>query len=521
MAKKALGATVPRLFTPPLHELTPATSRGYELIAFAENILGMELFPWQKWLATHALELNADGQTYRYRRLLVMVGRQNGKTTFASVLAAWWLFLDALREPGRTPSDFRVLGVAQNLDIAELPYKTVRGWCDPKPPTEEDANRVLPDLAAETLRVRRVNGQQSIETRRGAIYEVRDGAHSRGKPAARVLMDEVREQTKWTAWNAVSQTTKSYVNGQLWGITNAGKPDAVVLKHMMGEARKQAELAAQLGAGYVDSADADPTLGLFEWSAPEECEPLDTQAILAANPSIGYSGLTVATCKSDYRTMPEADYRAEVLCQYVEAKTTPYINPKLYRECIVPEDSYTIAAGARTVWAVDVSEDRRYTSIAAAVMCDDGIPLVALVDEPRLGMLWLPDELAAKAQDAGHYEVMVQERGCPAMEFRQPLAERGLNVRAVAGSWLGIATGRMRDAIIEKRVRFTQQRPIDLAVQAGVTRYYGETHAWDRRASAADIAPLVACTLALYGLENPVDVPLSAYENRPNALTIL
>lgn len=515
------GSEIPRLFTPPLRDLTPATTRGFELIAFSEQILGVKLFPWQQWLALHALELNADGQTYRYRRALVMVGRQNGKTTFASVLAAWWLFLDALREPGRTPADFRVLGVAQNLDIAELPYKTVRAWCDPSPPTQEDRERTLPDLVEQTLRVRRVNGQQSIETRLGAIYEVRDGAHSRGKPAARVLMDEVREQTKWTAWNAVSQTTKSFVNGQLWGITNAGKPDAIVLRHMLDEARAQAALAVEHGEEYPEHREADTTLGLFEWSAPDECDPLDEAAILAANPSIGHSGLTIETCKSDYRIMPEHDYRAEVLCQFVDAKTTPYIDPKDYRACIVAENTYEVAPGARTVWAVDVSEDRRYTSIAGAVMCTDGVPLVALVREPRLGMLWLPDELANLAAEAGQYEVMLQERGCPAMEFRLPLTEKGLTVRPVAGSWFGIATGRFRDAIRERRVRFTQQRPLDLAVQAGQVRYFGETHAWDRRASATDIAPLIAATLALYGLENPIDVPLSAYENRTTSLTIL
>lgn len=515
---EARGYTVPRVFTPPLRELTPQTTRGYELCAFAEQVLGVKLFPWQQWLAHHALELNTDG-TYRYRRLLVMVGRQNGKTTFASVLAAWWLFLDSLREPGRTPDEFMVLGVAQNLDIAELPYRAVRDWCDPNPPTLEEKARTLPMLVEHTLKVRRANGQQMIETSHGASYEVRDAAHSRGKSAARVLMDEVREQTRWTAWNAVSQSPKSFVNGQLWGITNAGRPDAVVLRHMLNEGQTQAKMALEHGSAYTEQRDADPTIGLFEWSAEPDCAPLDEQAILQANPSIGYSGLTVATCKSDYRTMPEADYRTEVLCQFVDAKVLPYIDPKEYRECIAAEGSFSVRRGERTVWAVDVSEDRAYTSVAGAVMCDDGIPLVALVRAPTLGMLWLPDELEAMAREAGQYEVMLQERGCPAMEFRQPLTDKGLQVRAVPGSWFGIATGQFRDAIRDRRVRFIEQKPVDLAIQSAVTRKYGETDAWSRRDSAADIAPVVACSLALYGLVNPVDVPLSAYEGR--GLTIL
>lgn len=508
-----VGAVEPRIFTPPLRELSPTTSRGDAFIVFCREVLGVELYPWQKWLARHAMELNSDG-TYRYRRVLVMVGRQNGKTMFASCLAAWWLFVESHEEPGRRPDEFKVVGVAQNLPTAALPYQWVSARCEPKPASPEDAARTIPALAALTSRVVKARGSEEIIAKSGARYQIREGKAARGQPAARVLMDEVREQHKWDGWNATSQTTKSFVNGQLWAITNAGNARSVVLQHLRTEALAQAELAGREGEAYAEAEGADPTIGFFEWSAPEDARPLDEDAILAANPSIGYSGLTVAKCRSDYGSMPEADYRAEVLCQYVPAKTTPYIDPKDYAACVVQEGTYKVAEGARTVWAVDTSADRKYTSIAGAVMCEDGIPLVALVREPRLSMLPVPDEMAALAREAGQYEVMLQERGCPAMEFAQPFEDKGLNVRRVPGSWFGIATGRLRDAIRERRVRFVQQESIELAVSAGVTRHYGETDAWDRRASAVDIAPLVACTLALYGLENPVDVPLSAYERR-------
>jgi hypothetical protein len=40
-----LGSEVPRLFTPPVRELTPETSRGFEAIRFAEEVLGLEPMP--------------------------------------------------------------------------------------------------------------------------------------------------------------------------------------------------------------------------------------------------------------------------------------------------------------------------------------------------------------------------------------------------------------------------------------------------------------------------------------------
>ena len=508
------GHVAPRLFTPPLRELSPTTSNGDAFILFCKAYLGVELYPWQEWLARHAMELNTDG-TYRYRRITVLVGRQNGKTLFASCLAAWWLFVESNAEPGRDPQDFRVLGVAQNLSTAALPYEWVASRCEPAPVNEEDRARTVPALAGLTSKIVKARGSEQIIAKNGARYQIREGSAARGTPAARVLMDEIREQHKWDAWNSTSQTTKSFVNGQLWAITNAGTARSVVLNHIRGEAVQQVQLAREYGAAYVEQEGADPTIGLFEWSAPDDAKPLDESAILAANPSIGWSGLTVEKCRSDYRAMTEQAYRAEVLCQYQPAKASPYIDPRDYEACLVPDGSFKVAPGARTVWAVDTSADRRYTSIAGAVMCEDGVPLVALVREPRMSMLPVPDEVAVLAEESGHREVMIQERGCPAMEFAQPFEDRGLTVRRVPGSWFGIATGRLRDAIRDRRVRFVEgQESVALAIAGGVTRRYGETDAWDRRASAVDIAPLVACTLALYGLENPVDVPLSAYERR-------
>src|SRR5712692_5944945 len=53
---KIMGRTEPRLWTKPLRPLTRKTSKGYEVIDFAEMI-GEPLLPWEQWAAVHALEL--------------------------------------------------------------------------------------------------------------------------------------------------------------------------------------------------------------------------------------------------------------------------------------------------------------------------------------------------------------------------------------------------------------------------------------------------------------------------------
>ena len=80
-----VGSEVPRIWTRPLRELTPKTSLGYSVIEFAEKFLFIELFPWQKWLLIHALELRPNGRL-RFRNIIVLVARQNGKSTLSIVL---------------------------------------------------------------------------------------------------------------------------------------------------------------------------------------------------------------------------------------------------------------------------------------------------------------------------------------------------------------------------------------------------------------------------------------------------
>ena len=86
---KRLGREQPRIFTPPLRPLTRKTTLGFDVIDFAEAI-GIDLFPWQRWLLVHMLELLTDG-SLRFRTVVVLVARQNGKSTLSQVLALWFM----------------------------------------------------------------------------------------------------------------------------------------------------------------------------------------------------------------------------------------------------------------------------------------------------------------------------------------------------------------------------------------------------------------------------------------------
>ena len=87
--RRRFGSETPRVFTPPLRELTQETSLGFEAVRFAE-VCDIALYPWQRWLLVHALELDASltvstmherdrlDPIFRFRKVVVLVARPAG-----------------------------------------------------------------------------------------------------------------------------------------------------------------------------------------------------------------------------------------------------------------------------------------------------------------------------------------------------------------------------------------------------------------------------------------------------------
>ena len=259
-----LGSETPRLFTPPLRKLTPKTSLGFALIEFASAVLGIDLHPWQRWLAIHALELLPDG-TFRFRTVLLLVARQQGKSLFLQILALFFLYVRGVD---------LVIGTAQNLDIAEEVWQGA-----------VDIAENVPDLAAEIEKVTMVNGKKALELRNGERYKVQAANRrgGRGLSGDLVMLDELREHQNWEAWSAVTKTTMARPLAQVWAASNAGDESSVVLSHLRNLGR------AALTAEIVEGEEA---VGLFEWSAPEDCALDDREGIAQANPSLGYGLVT-------------------------------------------------------------------------------------------------------------------------------------------------------------------------------------------------------------------------------------
>ena len=445
------GSETPRLFTKPLRKLTPTSSAGFAVIEFATSVLNIDLYPWQKWLAVHALELLPDG-TFRFRTVLLLVARQQGKSTFLQVLALYFLYVRGVD---------LVIGTAQNLDIAEEVWQGA-----------VDIAENVPELAAEIEKVTMVNGKKALELRNGERYKVQAASRRGGRGLAGdlVLLDELREHQTWDSWSAVTKTTMARPLAQVWAASNAGDDTSVVLSHLRDLGR------AALSAEEVDEEEA---VGLFEWSAPEGCDLDDPAGIAQANPSLGYGLVTLRAIASARGTDPEPVYRTEVLCQWVDVLTPPAIDPATWATLAAPGEQQTRGA----CYGVATAVDRSWSCLAAAWRRADGVPQLSVVRYAQ-GTAWVAEAVRGL-------------RPRPLVD----VASRGLvpDATEVSQADQAKAHNALADAVVAGQVRHDDDPEMTVSVRASQWRPLGDTRILDRKGTA-DISPLVAASLALQAL---------------------
>jgi hypothetical protein len=277
-------------------------------------------------------------------------------------------------------------------------------------------------------------------------------------------------------------------------------------------------------------ADAMLSIGIFEWSAPPNCDKWDRDAWAQANPSMGYGFLDEATIATDCASDPEEEFRVEDLCQWITASVEPPF-PRGAWEAGV-DDSSQLAPDAEPVFGVDVSADREHSSIAVCGLRSDR-KLHGELIEYRPGIAWLVDWFRSRVNEpqyGGRMRVALQGNGAPVSAIAELIeAVDGVEVTECKGRDLGAWCGKLWDAVaalapvddgeppmsdVTPIYHRTQPR-LDLAANVSVTRPMGDgAWAWDRTRSLEDASPIVALTMA-HGLATSVPEPerRSVYED--------
>lgn len=345
--------------------LTPETSLGFSVIDFACNVLRYPPDKWQRWLLIHAMELNSNGRP-RFRKVLVLVARQNGKTQLLVILSLYWLFVQQVAI---------VLGISSKVEYAK------EAWAKAKDMAQ--ANRYLKPRIPKQGGVRLENGNITLTAMHpqydddGDIIIV-DGdpiyLPSRYKIAAanddagrsltidRLIMDEFRRQYDWNAYNAAIPTQNAVADAQAWLLSNQGDYRSEPLHSLQDSAHE-----------FIKTGIGDPQLGIFEWSCPEGSDPEDPHALAMANPNAGHRidwptllGEAARVKRKGGKEL--AGFKIEIMCMRV-AQTDPAIDPLGWRDTAVGAKVAELIRKYNNtlVFCFDVSIDEQHATLYAAV----------------------------------------------------------------------------------------------------------------------------------------------------------
>jgi hypothetical protein len=343
---------VPRLWTPPLRDLTPDTSVGFAQVDFATRVLRRPPDPWQAWLWIHAGELLPDGSP-RFREVIALAARQNGKTETPSILSCWWLGCD---HPGM------IVGTSTKLEYAAETWDKTRKLITATKALDHlhDTGRSwwVRGAGLTEMRFLEQEGDPLGIDRRYRIAAANEEG-GRSLTIRRLVMDELRQHKDWSAYDAAENATAAVWDAQTWMLSNAGSDASVVLNS------KRAEALA-----FIERGEGNGDVGLFEHSAPEDADPEDPEALAMANPNMGRR-LSAERLLSKARAAVAAGgeqltgFQTESMCIRVRV-LNPAIDPGAWLRCRVPGTLDEVRG--RLAACLDVAPDGGHVTLAVAGM---------------------------------------------------------------------------------------------------------------------------------------------------------
>jgi len=474
------GVQTPRLYTAPPVFASSAAQEAVELAAAA----GLELFPWQQHVLDIGMRERADGQWAAFE-VAVNVPRQNGKggVIEARELAGLYLLGERL-----------IIHSAHEFKTSRVAFERVRSLILGHPDLRKRVKRVLSNTTETSIEL--VTGQK-------LAFLARSGGSGRGFTGDCNVLDEDMILGD-DAMGALMPTMSAVPNPQLWYLGSAGIGAPSV---QLARLRRRALAAREAGV-------PDPSLAYFEWSVDPhaaECRPDCTEhdnpddpaAWAKANPSLGYliSSEFVRNERASLGTsgifererLGVGDYPSD------EADTWQVIGEDVWRSLADPQSR----PEGELCMAIDATPERDHAAIVVAGSWRGGTHVEVIAHQPGMG--WVVEK-AKSLHERHRPRCWVVDAGGPAGSLIQDLAdELGVEIVQPKPRQIADATGQFYDAVVEQGISHLDQPPLAVALAGAQKRPLGDAWAWARRGVGVDISPLVAVTLARWGLGAEVE----------------
>lgn len=445
-------------------------------------LLGWDFFPWQQYVADVAGEYWPNTKVPCHRTVGVSVARQNGKTTLVCTRIARQLIA-----PRQT-----VAYTAQDRGLAHTKW------------AEHVELLMATPFADRVARIDRTNHQEMLVMLNGSRYmPVTPSGRKAGRSLSidLAVIDEAHAHFDMAVVSALQPAMAARPHAQIWLLSNAGDYRSRLWRHY-----------TDLGRIEVDNPAS--TMCWVEYAADPDCDVFDRAGWAAANPSLGLPGGVLEMALSDGAlTMEQATFFREHLNVWMDIDAMTGVDPVTWAACRNDE----LAPGPRVAISLDFTPERDRGAVVAAGDVDGVTPLEVIEAGSDLERLVRRAGEIARDQDA----YVVIDRGSPAASA-VPALERATSrgsshrVRLIAHTDLVRACGDFHDAAVHGRLSHRGDYRLSDAVAAATKRKVGDAWCWSRRGNA-DITPLVAATLARWGVQTspPARVP-RIYTGQPS-----
>ena len=433
--------------------------------------------PWQQYVADVAGEIDPQTGLLAYPEFGLLVPRQSGKSTFVEARATHRCSATGFFGPRQ-----RVVYTAQTRQKAR------EKW-------EED---FVADLQASKafkgrISVHKANGNEHIRFVNGSKWGIEAVTEKAGHGGTidQADIDEAFAHQDFRLEQAFSPAMITRRLKQLAWISTAGWLGASpYLEAKVEVGRRVATEGRRAGLAY------------FEWSAPQDADPGDEAVWWGCMPALGHT-ISVDAIRVEYQKAVDQgtlnEFRRAYLNQWVP-KDVPdqwLVIPKAVWDGLADEASNPVP---QIALSAVFAHDQSAAAVGLAGWRADGLLHVEVADY-RPGTSWVApwlidraarhDPLAVVVDDASHEGSVIKDLEAARIEVMKPHA------RGVAEAYADF----IQDATDSKTLRHRDQADLNTALAAAISRDVGDGgQAWGRRKSSADISPLVACTLAAWGL---------------------
>jgi hypothetical protein len=507
------GAQEPRISWWPAY----TTSAADEVLKVAK-VAGIVLDPWQEFQLRHGLGESPDWKcphcTHRAAgpvpcpahpwadlihpwaafEVCSVVPRQNGKSELLVVRMLGGLFV--LEEPLQIYS-------AHQFDTAlEVMRRLVSVIKE-----SDDLRREVKHRGSRLSGIVEANGKEGVELANGCRvrFKARTGGGGRGFSCDTLYLDEAMILPE-IFLGATIPTLSARANPQIWEAGSA--PDKQDPKHdgiVLAKRRRRA------------LSGNDPSLAYFEHSAEGDDPATVPDAVLDSpkqwahgNPGLGIR-ITPEYIANERLAMGARQFATERLGIGDWPDPDEDADRKIPREAWLACREAGLTVKPESIkpvcFAIHVNPERTWGAVGVAGKREDGKFVGAVIRHDTNPAGWIVDEAADLAKQHRPVALIWDKRG-QANTFADDLAaKRVRNLKPVDTQELAEACARLFDVVTNRdesgrhapQFAHIGQPALDAAVAGAGERTLGDKWAFQQRVSTADITPLVAVALALWG----------------------